>query len=249
MDKNILMLYKEFLNIKNMGWIKSKRKGSTGIGYTFEQLLNKPEENFPIPDYNNIEIKTGRKYTGRDIHLFCANPDGDTLFPNDRILHYLGYPDKDIANAKIFNMNFDAKNYRKIGIFKVGRIFVNRKEHKVDFIAKKINGNFFKIDTSWSFDMLEHRLNLKLKYMARIIADVKKIDNIEYFKYDKIIFYKLKNFETFISLIEKGYININFNIGVYKSGLKIGKIHDRGVNFSIKEKDINLLFDEIDICL
>ena len=249
MNKNFLLLYEEFLKIKNMGWIKSMRKGSTGIGYTFENLLNKPEENFPIPDFNDIEIKTGRKFSKKDIHLFCANPDGDTLFPNDRILYYLGYPDKDIASTKIFNMNFDAKNYKNIGIFKEGKIFVNRKEKKIDFIARKIDGKFFKMETSWSFDMLEHRLNLKLKYLARITADVKRINDEEYFKYDKIVFYKLKNFETFITLIEKGYININFNIGVYKSGIKKGKIHDRGVNFSIKEKDLNLLFDEIDIRL
>ena len=245
---NIKLLYKKYITIKNYGWVKSMRKGTTGIGYTFEELLSKPEENFPIPDFNGIEIKTGRKCTRRDIHLFSSAPDGDYLFPVERILKYVGYPDKEFRNAKIFNMNFNAKKFKKIGIFKEGKIFVNWKEQKIDFIARKIeNKKYFNIDTSWSFKMLEEKLNLKLQYLARIIADVKVIDGIEYFNYQEISFYKLKDFNTFINLIESGYIEINFNIGVFKSGPRIGKIHDRGVGFSINERNIDMLFDKINL--
>ena len=245
MQENIKNLYNEFITIKKMGWIQSKRKGNAGVGYTFETLINKPEENFPWPDFEGIEIKTCRKYTRRDIHLFSVTPDGDFLFPIDRVLHYLGYPDKDFTDIKIFNMNFNAARYTKIGLFKEGKIIVNHDKQKIDFVARKINGKPFDIDTSWSFKMIEERLNLKLSYLARIIADVKIIDGIEYFHYEKIKFYKLKDFKTFISLIENGYINVNFNIGVFKSGPKKGKIHDRGTGFSISEKNISLLYDEI----
>lgn len=249
MKENIKELYKKFLLVKNMGWIKSKRNGTGGIGYTFETLIGKPEENFPIPDFNGIEIKTCRRNTGRNVHLFTAAPDGDFLFPNERILKYLGYPDKQMPKTKIFNMNFNAKGYKLIGWYKEGKIIVNRKQEKIEFIAREIYGKKFPIDTSWSFKMLEDKLNLKLKYLARIIADVKIIDNTEYFHYNQIKFYKLKSFDSFISLIEKGYINISFNIGVYRDKDKKGKIHDRGVGFSINRKYLNLLYDEIYIDL
>ena len=75
-----------FLKIKKMGYVKSKRRGDTGIGYTFEELIDKPEENFPIPDYNSIEIKTCRKSSNKAIHLFSATPDGDFLFPVKRVV-------------------------------------------------------------------------------------------------------------------------------------------------------------------
>ena len=39
---------KIFEKVKNKGWIKSLRKGDTGIGYTFETLIGKKEENLPI---------------------------------------------------------------------------------------------------------------------------------------------------------------------------------------------------------
>ena len=249
MEDNIKLLYKKFVKIKEMGWIKTKRNGTAGVGYTFETLINKPEENFPLPDFEGIEIKTCRKYTRRNIHLFSVVPDGDFLFPTNRILYYLGYPDKIIKDIKIFNMDFNALKYKNIGLFKEGKIIVNYENKKIDFVARKIDGRPFKIDTSWSFKLLNDRLNLKLKYLARIIADVKTINGIEYFHYKEIKFYKLKGFNTFLSLIEKGYINIDFNIGVFRSGNRKGKIHDRGTTFTINDKYIKLLFDEIKLDL
>lgn len=46
MDNDILQLKNKFIEISNMGWIKSMRGGSTGIGYTFEYYLGKSEDNF-----------------------------------------------------------------------------------------------------------------------------------------------------------------------------------------------------------
>ena len=58
MDKSIALLQQKFKEIKQKGYIKSVRRGSTGIGATFESLLGKPEESFEIPDFYGIEIKT-----------------------------------------------------------------------------------------------------------------------------------------------------------------------------------------------
>ena len=69
MKQSIIDLNKEFQRIKSMGLIESKRKGATGIGYTFECLLNKQEESFDIPDYKGIEIKTKYIYSRGKIWL------------------------------------------------------------------------------------------------------------------------------------------------------------------------------------
>lgn len=58
MNKNFYTLNEEFKRIHNLGWIKSKSHGSGNVGITFEYLLGKERENFPIADYNGIEIKT-----------------------------------------------------------------------------------------------------------------------------------------------------------------------------------------------
>ena len=68
-DENIRKLYRKFNEIRKMGYVKSVRNGSTGIGATFEYLLGKEEESFEIPDYYGIEIKTKRAYSKSYITL------------------------------------------------------------------------------------------------------------------------------------------------------------------------------------
>lgn len=243
MDKNIIELYKQFLKIKNKGYIKTKRKGSTGIGYTFENLLNKNEDNFSIPDYNGIEIKTIRRNSRQQLHLFTATPDGDFLFPINRIIKKVGYPDKTNPKNKIFMMSFYGNNYKKIGYYKLAKIFVN--DEKIYFNGYDIKFGDLNLDISWTNELIRKKLEIKLKYLAIIKAENKFINDEEYFYYYNIKFYKLKSFDAFIDLIKKGFISVNFNIGVYKEGKRKGKTHDRGTNFMIKVEDIGLLFDEI----
>ena len=58
--ENIELLNNKFNSIKNMGWIQSIKKGSSGIGLTFEHLIGINENEFEIPDFNGIELKTKR---------------------------------------------------------------------------------------------------------------------------------------------------------------------------------------------
>lgn len=241
--------FKEFKNkfedVKKKGWVKSMRKGDTGVGYTFESMIGKEEENLPIADYGSIEIKTTRKYSRKRIHLFSAVPDGDFLFPIKRIHEKLGYPDKQRPEFKVFQMGFNGKEFSNIGYYKKGIIKVNYKEKKVDFIVYKSSGYDIKINVSWTFQLLYQRLYLKLKYLAYITADSKFVNGNEYFYYYKLKMYKLKTFSIFLKLIEEGKIEVRFSIGVFKSGKREGQIHDRGTYFSINEENLNELFTEI----
>lgn len=244
MKKEIEKLNDEFLTIKKKGWIKSMRRGPTGIGYTFEYLLNKNENSFSIPDFEGIEIKTMRYFSRKKIHLFNATPDGDILFPIKRIIDLIGYPDKDYPKYKIFNASVNGNKFTKIGYKKL-KIYVNWKEEKLDLIAYTIFGKKISLQTSWSFDMLEKILNRKLHTLAIVKAYNKSINNDEYFLYHNISFYILKDFTTFIKLIETGIISITFKIGIHKNVEKLGQIYDHGTDFSIDENDISLLFDKI----
>lgn len=243
--QNFNELYNKFIRIKKQGWIETKRTGTTGIGYTFESLLNKKEENFPIPDYKGIEIKTMHKYSKRNIHLFNATPDGDFLFPIKRILNILGYPDKSNPEYKVLNISLSTNKYTNIGYYKKVKLYVNRKEEKIDVIAIDNKGRDLEVRISWSFNLLKERLSLKLNYLAIVEAESKIINNKEYFHYNKICFYQLKDFQTFLSLIEKGDIVITFKIGMFKSGNRVGQTHDRGTDFSIKEEKIKYLYKHL----
>lgn len=232
-----------FFEIKRTGWIKSMRNGPTGIGFTFEKLLGKEEDHFFLPDFNNIEIKTFRYFSKKKLHLLTITPDGDYLFPMDRIINSLGYPDKDYPDFKVFNMSFNAKYYTKINKNTFGIIKVDYKNKKIRFIIER--GLFTRqLKVSWSFELLEERLNVKLKKLAIIEAYHKKINGEEYFLYNKLRYYEIKDFNCFLKAIEDGLISISFQLGIFKSGNKTGQRHDRGTSFSIDIDNIESIYNK-----
>ena len=81
MKENIYFLKKEFSKIKNKGWVIAKSKGNGNVGITFETLLGKERENFPISDYMGIELKTSiDNYSRPYLTLFSATPDGKYIY-------------------------------------------------------------------------------------------------------------------------------------------------------------------------
>lgn len=208
MQKEIEKLKEEFERIKNIGWIEEKRHGFTAIGYTFESMLGKDEDDFPLYDYHNIEIKTMNNNTKTNLHLLCVTPDGGFLFPIKRIIEELGCPCKDDKTKKVFYRSFNSIDYTNIIYGRRGKINVNYQESKVELLVYNNKMENTNIGISWSFDILKERLKLKLLYLAVIRASSCIISGKGYYYYDKINFYKMKDFETFLRLIENGIIEI-----------------------------------------
>ena len=71
MKNNVAEFEKIFNEIKEMNWVETKRNGPTGVGYTFESLINLEENSFSIADFNGIEIKT-KRYNTRGYLQICS---------------------------------------------------------------------------------------------------------------------------------------------------------------------------------
>lgn len=245
MGQDIIDLKKEFERIKRLGWIESKRKGTTGIGYTFETLLNKPEENFEIPDFGKIEIKTKHRYSKGYITLFNATPDGDGLFAIHRLQKKFGYPDKDLTEQRVFKGSVTCNNFTNIGLYYKFKLIVDKDLKLIRLIVVNKSEQLIDDKTSWSFELIQAKLERKLQYLALIHSDSKIINGKEFFKYTNIEFYKFNNFDKFIEAINNGLIRITFKVGVFKSGPKKGNIHDHGTGFDINEKNLLSLYTKI----
>ena len=246
MNSSVLDLYNKFNEIRARGWIKTMSCDLQGVGYTFERLIGKEVDSFYLPDYHGIEIKTFELYTRRVIHLFNVTPDGDYLYPIKRVLDTLGYPDTKEHKYKVCNIAAKGNEFTFCGYYKKMKLEIDYINQKVNFIAYR-DGRDLDIGISWSFDLLKERLDLKMRKLAVIKAISKMENGDKYFKYERIDFYKLKDFDTFLKLIEDGTITVTFKIGTYRSGKRMGQIHDRGTDFSIKYNDIEKLYDKIDI--
>lgn len=245
-SKSIAELKTEFKRIKNMGWIKSKVKGCGGIGVTLEKLIGIDQNELEIPDYNGIEIKTKRSNSKSYTNLFNCAPEGPHYHEIERLKNKYGYPDSTFKQYKVLSTSVYSNCFNEVGIKYYFKLKIDRNEEKIFLQIFDKNKNLLEDFVYWSFDTISQKLYRKLNYLAFVKALNFKSYGCEYFKYDNISFYKLKNFDTFIQLIEKGIVRITFKIGIFKSGKNIGNIHDHGTSFNIQEKDILKLYDIID---
>ena len=130
-EENINMLKKKFLEIKGMGYVKSVRKGSTGIGATFESLLDKEIDSLEIPDFGGIEIKTRRGYSKSLISLFNAVPTGSFVYEVKRLRDLYGYRDPKDYALKCLNTEIDAIELVKVGVLYYFKLRIDRNKERL----------------------------------------------------------------------------------------------------------------------
>ena len=112
MREEMKKLKELFFNISTKGFIRAINNYNSGCGLTFEKLIGKDAENFEIPDFGEIQIKTKVCSNSRfpmTITLFSAAPDGDYLFEIKRLRNKFGIPDKKNPNLLCFNGLVTAK--------------------------------------------------------------------------------------------------------------------------------------------
>lgn len=240
MDKNMQELYDKFISLRKKGYVKSITKNKNGSGITLEHYLGTTSGDICIPDFKDIEIKCLNVYSKSRINMFSSTPDGCYALPTQYLSYNYGYPDSDFTDIKILRGTIGRKltkinnYYFSINIdYKRKKIYLNIYDYNKIFL----NNNIY-----WDFDSIEEKLIRKLSNLA-IITNYKMVKNGNlYYCYNTIKFYKLKSFNTFLTLLENNLIKISINTGVYKSGYKIGKFHDHGISFTISRKDLAKLF-------
>jgi len=73
-------LIDELRRIRDMGWIKNNRPGNVGgVGNTLEDLLGIQENNLPIPNASEWELKCQRSSTSSLTTLFHCEPSPTAL--------------------------------------------------------------------------------------------------------------------------------------------------------------------------
>ena len=246
METNILQLLKKFEEIKQEGLHKSLRNGSTGIGYTFECLIGKSEDTSFSPDFKGIEIKTKLGYSKTPLTLFSLTPKSNNDYTIKNLVFRFGYPESSFSEFKVLRALAVCNSKVLVAKRYFFDLVVDRNDKKIKLLIKNINGEILSSDVFWDFEELKNRLETKLNYMALVIGYPYVYSNVTYYKYFKMTIYKLRFFDDFLELIEKGIIKIIFNIGIDKSILNYGKIYDHGTSFKIPTAYIYKLFNKID---
>ena len=243
MEKNIEDFINHFRRIKKESFNKALRNGYTGIGFTYETLLGKKEDNSYKPDFNGIEIKTKLGYSRSNMTLFTIVPQSEKGIKY--IYNKYGYSRFYNRINKVFRYDIYANCNLSIRNIYIMRLKVDRENKRIKLVI--LNSSYQKIedDIFWEFSYLKERLETKLNTLAIIKGYPYKRNNEKVYKYTNLSIYKLKDFEAFLRLIEEDKIYITFNIGTHLDEAKYGQIYDRGTAFKIDNKYIEELFTKI----
>ncbi len=240
---NIEKLKKLFHEVKDLGWIESKYGGYGSIGTTFENLIGLSYNQFEVPDFDGIEIKTKRKYSDSYITLFNASLDGKYLFATKNVVDEYGWPNKTYRNINVLFGDVFGNECTLIGTRRKMKLDVNYNDACVYLNVYSVNNKILSYEEyCWSFALLREKLVRKLSLLAFVSVDRKFVNGKEFFKYEEIVFYKLISFEQFCKLIDQEIIRVTFRVGVRSSGKNAGKRYDHGTAFAIKETDLDKLF-------
>ena len=247
MNETIKELQEKFEKINQKGYIKGIYNSNSSVGRTFELELGLSENSKSMPDYNGIEIKTKKKYSKSLIALFNAFPDGREKNELLRLRDQYGYPHKKDKQYKCLYVEAYGNKLNKCGLkflYKLEidnqkkRIYLNIYNQAKELIEKKVY---------WSFEYLNKKLTNKLKCLALVHANSKRINSWEYFEYYNISFYVLKNFQKFLNLIRDGKISMYMEINVRLTKSNYGQVHYNGCAFRIDENNLPELFYKYDI--
>ena len=239
MKENFTILRNEFEKIKQKGAIKSLRKGSTGLGYTFETLLNKKEDSECKPDFLGIELKTKLGYSNSPLTLFNCAPLRNNEYATNYLFNKYSNQKKSNNNVSILEHEiYYGKFYKN---YNYGfKLFIDYYKKKI-LMKSYYKGEFCEIVCYWDFEQLENIFKTKLKYLAIITGYPYKYNNELYYKYFTMKSYKFKNFSNFLNLIQKDKIFVSIYLTKDNSDIN-SKIVNHGFAFRIKTDFIDELF-------
>ena len=258
-------LIEKFKDIYAKGWIKNIRGRNDGaVGNTLEDLLGIPENNLPIPNAAEWELKAQRAETSSLLTMFHMEPSPRAMkvVPDILLLKY-GWASAEAGkkypeDEKSFRGTLNAQNYTDRGF----KVQVNDKERKVEIVfdssvtderhaewkqsvLERVGHlNNFDIVPYWGFDDLFHKAGVKLTNCFYVQADVKweteRKKKQDYFLYNYVL--KLSQFDQakFIEAIRTGKVYVDFDA---RTG------HNHGTKFRIRYTDIPLLYKNAEVVL
>jgi len=242
-------------DIRNMGWIKTSRTGNAGnAGNTLEDLLGIQENNLPIPNAAEWELKTQRENTTSLATLFHIEPSPRALkFVPCVFLQLYGWKHKKAgesypAGEMSFRQTIHGLKHSDRGfIVKIDRInekvTISFDHTKVDIrhskwlnnVKEKVGLDELCPQPYWGFDDLSSKARTKLLNCFFVQAKSKIQNGVEYVSYTTIKMLKLFSFEKFLNLIENGNILVDFDA---RTG------HNHGTKFRIRQNHLPFLYNE-----
>lgn len=251
-------LIDELKKISAKGWIENRRHGNQGgIGNTLEDLLGIEENNLPIPNASEWELKSQRINTTSLTTLFHIEPSPRAIgFVPKLLLPMYGWKHKESGKKyPTTEMSFRQTIHGNSPSDRGFMVKIDRKEKKVliSFDEKKVSGkhaNWLKSvekniglkelnpQPYWGFDDLSNKAGTKLLNCFYVQAESKKENEKEFYHYTKVLMLQKFNFDGFLEALEKGNILIDFDA---RTG------HNHGTKFRMRQNCLPDLYEKVTV--
>lgn len=242
--------------IKNRGWILNARPGNVGgIGNTLEDLLEIQENNLPIPNAAEWELKCQRADTAALTTLFHMEPSPRALkFVPDILLPKYGWK-HELAGTKYtatemsfrqtihglersdrgFMVEIDKIN-RKVLISFDARKVDPRHADWLESVKNRVGLGELNPQPYWGFDDLHHKAGTKLLNTFYVQAEVMKDGEKEFFHYNRILILRGFSVDNLVKALVEGDVLVDFDA---RSG------HNHGTKFRLRQNARPKLYSDI----
>jgi hypothetical protein len=244
-------LIEELKKVREKGWIKNARPGNVGgVGNTLEDLLGIEENNLPIPNAAEWELKCQRIDTSSLTTLFHVEPSPRAIgFVPKVLLPLYGWEHQTIAGEKSFRQTINGlscsdrgfkviidKVARKVLISFDAKCVSDRHNEWLASVKKRVGLAELNPQPYWGFDDLFHKAGTKLLNCFYIRAEAKTERGREYFWYKEIMILQKFSLDKFIKAIEDGFILVDFDA---RTG------HNHGTKFRLRQDKMPGLYEDI----
>lgn len=216
--------------LADKGYVLTRRKGATGIGYTLEHEMQVNENNLAIPDIGGrVELKATRRKASALVTLFTYNRAA-WQFKQKQIIEKFGYIDENEREA-LYSTVF-AKNANTLGLI----LKIEKDENKINLVHKQSNT----LLASWSIYTIVGKFITKLERLIVVFADNrqnKKYDKEE-FHFNEAVLLEEPSPEKFLEAFDNSDIAIDVRMHLNAKG----SVRNHGTGFRIREEKIPLLY-------
>lgn len=221
---NLAEFVEKIRELREYGYIKTRRQGDTGVGHTLEQEIGLTENNISGPDLENIELKAQRKNSSSKITLFTLDKGAWKVNQRDLILEY-GY--------------IDSKGRRSL------YCTVSNRPNPQNLYTVLMENKFCLFHTSgkliaeWRIESLVDAFSTKMPNLILVIADC-RLDSKgkEEFWYNEVYYLEGVDRNKFVEFLRNGVITVDLRMHLKRNNT----VRNHGTAFRIEEKNLPELF-------
>jgi hypothetical protein len=257
-------LIQSIREISSRGWHRSVKatidtRNDGAVGNTLEVLLGIEENNLPIPNMHEWELKGQRLHSKSLVTLkhIEPSPRASKIVAN-LLLPFYGWTHKDAGNKyptteMSFRCTMSATTFTNRGF----RLIVDRNQGKLrvqfdpsfadvhdpsivewlESVERRIGLGRLNPEPYWGFEDLRYEIGSKIKNCFYVIAQSKIENGHEWFKFETLVVLSGFSFERFLQCVEDGIVVVDFDA---RTG------HNHGTKFRIRQNHWTSLYSNVD---